>query len=204
MCRLPALVVLALVACACGETRTGAVGLSGGIESGTIETTTVTVDCEGQVARLRSEWETEIAAAAREDRDGVFQGFSRTEFERRLETGVQRFGFRVVELQWLTPLQAAPALVLQLDDPDALDHLERLHDDILAMYAILDPRVADGRSTFEAFYFEARDADGVPFVAYANHSRGDEPAGAVWTRFDDFYIRGVPTAIRGKQVVLCS
>jgi hypothetical protein len=110
----------------------------------------------------------------------------------------------VVELEWFTPLQAAPAFVVQWDDPRALDDLVRLHDEILETYEILDPRGTDGRSTFEAFYFEARDSDGVPFVAYANHSRGDDPAGAVWTRFDEFVIRGVPPAIGGKQVILCA
>ncbi|HEX5468929.1 MAG TPA: hypothetical protein VFW80_07765 [Gaiellaceae bacterium] len=164
----------------------------------------MTVDCEGQVARLRSEWEAEIAAAAREDPDRVFPAYSRTEFERRVETGVQKFGFRVVELEWLTPLQAAPALVVQWDDPGVLDDLVRLHDDLMAMYRILDPEAPDGSSTFEAFYFEARDSDGVPFVAYASHSRGDEPSGAVLTRFHEFLLRGPPEVMTGNQVILCT
>jgi hypothetical protein len=205
---LIALAVLTLVVWGCGEARTGAVGLSGGMESGAIETTTVTVDCGGQVHRLRRDWEAQLAAGARQDPDARFPNPTRARYEAGLREATAGTGFRIVEDEWLTPLQAAPVLVVQFDDPARPADLSRLERDIEGAFELLDPRAPDmsrptGGSAFEGFYFEARDFEGVPFLAQGSYSRGDDKGGARWTRFDEFVLRGAPEAITGAQVVLC-
>ena len=209
MLRVAVAAVLAgLAAGACGESGSGVVGLSGGVQSGPVEAVTVPVDCRAQVERMRREWEAQLAVGAKEDPATRFPNLTRAQFDERLGEAEAKFGFRVVESRWLVPMQAAPVVVVQWDDAGRLDNLASLEHDIEGTFELLDPTQPDtggpaGRNTFEGFYFEARDADGLPFLANGTYSRGSDQGGARWTRFHEFVLRPAPPAISPPRDLVC-
>jgi hypothetical protein len=93
--------------------------------------------------------------------------------------------FQVVEARWLEPVQAAPLLVVQAEDP------RRFAQEVPALLRSLDPRAPVGEDwegwAFEGFFFEAWDARGVPFLAVFNHWRGSDRGGGQWARSEDLY-----------------
>jgi hypothetical protein len=98
-------------------------------------------------------------------------------FRRRVDAIGRRYGFRVVSLRLLRPVQIAPLLVVQTSRPrKAFVH------DVPEIAAWLNP-VTSGKGenafTFEAFLLEARDARG-PFVRIENVNRG-EVEGGQWS-----------------------
>jgi hypothetical protein len=86
-------------------------------------------------------------------------------YRRRVSLVARRYGFRVVSLRLLHPLQSAPLLIVATDRPR-----RQFVADVPAILAELDPS-NDQAATFEGFYFEARDKDG-PFVRTDNVNRG--------------------------------
>jgi hypothetical protein len=203
-----ATILVGLAAGGCGESRSAVAGLSGGVESAPIQTVTVPADCRGQVERVRREWEAQLTVGAEQDPTTRFPNLTRAQFEKRLGEAEATFGFRVVEFEWLMPVQAAPVVVVQWDDPARLEDLTALEAGIEATYELLDPTQQDARGptggdTFEGFYFEARDSEGMPFLAIGNYSRGDDQAGARWTRFHEFVLRGPPPAVAPPQDLVC-
>jgi hypothetical protein len=98
-------------------------------------------------------------------------------FRARLRAVGRRFGFTVVSLQLLRPLQLAPLVVVRTGRP----RKDFVHD-VPAIMRLLDP-IAPGRSqtavTFEGFLLEGRDARGA-FVRVENVYRG-EIMGAQWS-----------------------
>jgi len=96
------------------------------------------------------------------------------------------YGFRIVEARWLEPLQAAPLVVVEAADP------VKLARDTPAILRLLDPQAPVGENdwegwAFEGFFFEARDTEGVPFLAVFNHWRGADRGGGEWARSEDLY-----------------
>jgi hypothetical protein len=98
-----------------------------------------------------------------------FPAPSRAAFAARAKLVGQRYGFRVVSIRWLRPLQPAPIVVVQTDRKRT-----SFVADVQAIEQLLDPRqTAYHRTavTFEGFFFEARDAKG-PFAATFGNVRG--------------------------------
>jgi hypothetical protein len=66
-----------------------------------------------------------------------------------------------------------------------------LSHDTAAVLRRLDPkrRTVDDRTgwAWEGFYFEARDAKGVPFLAVFNFWRGAHAGGGEWARDESLY-----------------
>ena len=87
--------------------------------------------------------------------------------QNRVAAAAKRFGFRVVSLRVLRPLQSAPLLVVETEG----DRREFGAD----IPAIL--RAVHG-GAYEGFLFEARDADG-PFFGSADVHRG-KATGTYW------------------------
>jgi hypothetical protein len=94
-------------------------------------------------------------------------------YRRRVSLVARRYGFRVITLRLLHPLQLAPLLIVATDRsrPSFIG-------DVPAIVADLDPH-NDQAATFEGFYFEARDRNG-PFVRTENVTRG-EIEGGQWS-----------------------
>jgi hypothetical protein len=92
-------------------------------------------------------------------------------FRRALRAAGAAYGFRPVEVRILRPLGLAPLVVVRTDRPR-----KEFYADVGAILELLNPRHA----TFEAAYFEARDAHG-PFIRLASAERGTvEGSSWVW------------------------
>jgi hypothetical protein len=98
----------------------------------------------------------------------------------------RRYGFRVVSLRLLHPLQTAPLLVVET----TRDRKPFVHD-VPAIMDLLDPRNGTAL-TFEGFLFEARDDKGA-FVRVENVYRGEVMGGEwSWSRCDYPYAHSEP------------
>ena len=142
-----------------------------------------------QAHAVRVTWLHEIANRAKEDRRPWFRNLSRRVWFARLHRLERRFGFRVVDVKLLRPVQEAPLLVVRTSrKPAAFAH------DVHAIQQELDPKrpTNDDRTgwAYEGFYFEARDARGVPFLAVFNFWRGRDKGGGQWARAQSLYPYG--------------
>lgn len=98
-------------------------------------------------------------------------------FRRELGRVAARYGFRVVSLRLLRPVQIAPLLVVQTRRTR-----KAFVADVPKIMAALDPTSTFGHETavtFEGFFLEARDSRG-PFVRVDNVYRG-ETEGGQWS-----------------------
>jgi hypothetical protein len=162
----------------------GPVGDSGAIEW--VSTASVSAEKSAAIVRqAKEEWQRVLSANARGDPSAHFDNPTEDEFLARVREAADRYGFRVVEARWLEPLQAAPLVVVQTDDP------VRFAQETPAILRVVDPQAPVGGDwegwAFEGFFFEARDAAGVPFLAVSNHWRGSDRGGGQWARSEDLY-----------------
>jgi hypothetical protein len=95
------------------------------------------------------------------------------EFRARVAKVGERYGFTVVSVRMLRPLQFAP-LVVVATDRDRRAFVR----DVPAIMALLNPSL-DRAVTFEGFFFEARDDAGV-FVS-VNSARRGVVRGSQWS-----------------------
>jgi hypothetical protein len=137
------------------------------------------------LAQAEQEWRQTLAANADDDPTARFDNLTEDEFLARLNEAAQQYGFRVVEVHWLQPAQAAPLVVVEADDPASLAR------DVPAIVRRLDPQAAGGEDwqgwSFEGFFFEARDHSGSSFLAVYNHWRGADRGGGQWARSENLY-----------------
>lgn len=162
----------------------GPVGGSGAIEPFSV----ASVPAEKAAAIVRQakeDWQHVLSANASDDSSAHFDNLTEDEFLARLRDAANQYGFRVVEAHWLEPLQAAPLVVVQAQHP------VRFAQETPAILRTLDPHAPIGEDwegwAFEGFFFEARDSDGVPFLAIFNHLRGSDRGGGQWARSEGLY-----------------
>jgi hypothetical protein len=136
-------------------------------------------------ARLNhAQWVTDITGRAREDPGQRFANLSTREFRLRLAKAAARYHFSVKQVQFLHPRQVAPLVIIQTRRYLAVAHA------IPAIEKSLDPHTGhnDQRGwAFEAFFLEAQDERGVPFIVVSNFLRGTGPGGGQWARSDQLY-----------------
>jgi hypothetical protein len=98
-------------------------------------------------------------------------------FRARVAAVGRRYGFEVVSLRLLRPLDYAPLLVVSTDR----DRKEFVHDvpEIMRLLNPTSPGVRNTAITFEGFFLEARDGRG-PFVRVESVERG-EAMGGQWS-----------------------
>jgi hypothetical protein len=177
--------VLALAA-GCGADRSGeaSVGESRPVE-GAVTTVASPDEAASGLPQLEQEWRQTLAAGAEDDPATRFDTLTEDEFLARLQEAAQQYGFRVVETRWLQPLQAAPLVVVEADDPGSLAR------DVPAILRRLDPYAPVGEDwqawAFEGFFFEARGRDGTPFLAVYDHWRGFDQGWGEWARSENLY-----------------
>lgn len=94
-------------------------------------------------------------------------------YRHRVSLIARRYGFRIITLRLLHPLQLTPLLIVETNQPR-----HQFIADVAAIVADLNPH-NDQAATFEGFYFEARDKDG-PFVRTESVNRG-EIEGGQWS-----------------------
>jgi hypothetical protein len=138
------------------------------------------------VAQARAEWLKEVRASATHgDRATRFPSPPRSVLLQRLRRAARLFGFRIVRVTMLQPLQRAPVVVVSSDRKLAL---ARATPKILALF---DPHRATSANpsgyAYEAYFFEARDRRGVPYLATFNHWRPPHVGGGQWAASERLY-----------------
>jgi hypothetical protein len=150
-------------------------------------------EAAARLARMKKEWQSTLAANATDDPAARFENLSKDEFLSRLREAADRYGFQVVEVRWLKPLEVAPLVVVEALDPESISR------NVPAILRRLDPQTPVGEDwegwAFEGFFFEARDKSGTPFLAVYNHWRGSDTGGGQWARSDDLYPFGHSTPV---------
>lgn len=100
-------------------------------------------------------------------------------FRKRVALVGRRYGFRVLSLRLIRPLQLAPLLIVETSRERA-----SFVKDVPTILSLLDPSNR-GAATFEGFFFEAEDAHG-PFVETSGGVRGQRWGGQ-WSWSPDVY-----------------
>jgi hypothetical protein len=124
---------------------------------------------------------------ARVRRQGAAHGFSNLsprKFRLRLAAAAKHYGFTVKKVQFVHPGHVAPLVIVQTHKYLAFARA------VPAIEKSLDPH--KGRSdlagwAFEAFYLEAQDEKGVPFLVVTNVVGGRGVTGGQWARSDPLF-----------------
>lgn len=111
--------------------------------------------------------------------DQRFPNPSATAFRKRVALVGRRYGFRVVSLRLLRPLQLAPLLIVET----SRDRTAFVKD-VPRILSLLNPSTR-AALTFEGFFFEAEDAHG-PFVETSGGVRGQRWGGQ-WSSNPNVY-----------------
>lgn len=184
MRRCATLLVVAGVAAGCANSRSI---LYSGI-SGHLGQTKKVVVTDGAAVRdareNRAEW---LAMIARVRRQGAAHGFpnlSPREFRLRLAAAAKQYDFTVKRVRFVHPGHVAPLVIVQTRKYLAFARA------VPAIEESLDPY--EGRSdvrgwAFEAFYLEAQDEKGVPFLVVTNVVGGGGVTGGQWARSDPLF-----------------
>lgn len=135
-------------------------------------------------ASIRKQWERDIRSRAIEAPREHFANLSPDKLKERLAEAAHNHGFQVVAVKLLRPKQLAPEIAVRTTRYRALSRA------LSGILRSLDPH--SGRSdnrgwSYEAFFFEARDERGVPFVGVYNFWRGNHKGGGQWARSEPLY-----------------
>ena len=138
------------------------------------------------VAEARAEWWKEVRRnAAVGDRATRFPSPSRSVLLRRLRRASRLYGFRIVSVTMLHPLQRAPVVVVSSDRKLAL---ARATPKIVGLFDPHQPTRANPAGyAYEAYFFEARDSRGVPYLATFNQWRPPHVGGGQWAASERLY-----------------
>jgi hypothetical protein len=178
--------LLAIVgmASACGEHKSV---LDEGVGMGMSDKTQVISRAEALAdgRRRLAYWKSEIRKKAKADPKTRFQNPDTDLFLQRVSDAASRYEFDVVSVELLRPRQLAPKVIV------STTHYLDLARKTPAILRRLDPKAAtsDDRTgwRYEAFYFEARDEHGVPFLTVFNSMRGPRAGGGQWARSERLY-----------------
>jgi hypothetical protein len=138
------------------------------------------------VTQAKRGWLKELrAAAASGDRATRFPSPSRRVLLERLRRAETRFGFSVVSVTMLHPLQSAPVVVIRSDREGAI---ARATPKIVAAF---DPRHVTKQNpsgfAYEGIFFVAETSHRVPYLAVFNHWRAPHIGGGQWAASESLY-----------------
>jgi len=138
------------------------------------------------IAQAKAEWVSKMRASARiGDRDARFPSPSRVVLLARLRTGATLYGFGIVSVQMLHPLQGAPVIVIRSDREQAIARATRK---IVTLFDPYRPTSADpAGSAYEGYFLVAEDSGGVPYLASWNQSRAPHVGGGEWAASPNLY-----------------
>ena len=133
---------------------------------------------------IRKRWLADIARSGREYPKPRFHNLSASKLRARLAAAAARYRFTVKSVQLLHPRQIAPLVIVQ-----TRQYLAMAHAFGTILYKSLDPlrRHVRPKETFEAFFFEAQDERGVPFIIVSYDARGRGAGGGMWARSEELY-----------------
>jgi hypothetical protein len=138
------------------------------------------------VAQAKRDWLKEARASAKSgDRTRSFPSPSRTVLMHRLRQAQTRYSFRIISVTMLHPLQRAPVIVIRSDQKHTVAKATP------AIINLFDPRRVTKSNpsgyTYEAYFFEARDAHGIPYLATFNRWRPPHVGGGQWAAQESLY-----------------
>jgi hypothetical protein len=138
------------------------------------------------VAQAKAEWLTELKASSRNgDRSTRFPSPPRAVLIRHLQTAEKLHGFRIVSLEILHPVQAAPVVVIRSDDKLSI---ARAAPKIINLFDPYQPTAANPSGyAYEAYFFVAQTSSGVPYLATFNFWRGPHHGGGEWAASENLY-----------------
>jgi hypothetical protein len=127
------------------------------------------------MAAIEQSWHSNLQLGARVNPAERFSSPSKAVLLRRLRLAASRYHFTLVKVQVTHPRQAAPLVVVETSDEQALSASTP------AILRLVDPRARTNNDrtgwAYEGFLFEARNTKGVPFLATFNWWRNPNSAG---------------------------
>jgi hypothetical protein len=127
------------------------------------------------IAAIEKSWRSNLQLGAQLNPGERFTSPSTAVLLRRLRVAASRYHFTIVKVEVMHPRQAAPLVVVETSDEQALSASTP------AILRRIDPkaRTDDDRTgwAYEGFLFEARNTNGVPFLATFNWWRNRASAG---------------------------
>jgi hypothetical protein len=147
---------------------------------------TTTTSPRAAVAQAQKEWLSALRVAAKTgDRTATFPSPSRAVLIERLRQAQRRYGFQIVSVTMLHPLQRAPVIIIRSDKKLAIAHATP------AIIKLFDPRHVTKSNpsgyAYEGYFLSAQDRHGVPYLATFNHSRCCPPGGGEWAARENLY-----------------
>jgi hypothetical protein len=138
------------------------------------------------VAHARVEWLRDVLASARNgDRAARFASPPAAVLLRRLHRAQALYGFRIVRVRILHPLQRAPVIVIRSDRKRAI---ARATPRIVELFDPRRPTKANPSGyAYEAYFFVAETSRGVPYLATFNHWRAPHVGGGEWAADESLY-----------------
>jgi len=127
------------------------------------------------IAAIEKSWHSNLQLGARVNPREHFPSPSKAVLLRRLRAAASRYHFTLVKVQVMHPREAAPLVVVETSDEQALSASTP------AILRLIDPQARTGSDrsgwAYEGFLFEARNTNGVPFLATFNWWRNPKSAG---------------------------
>jgi hypothetical protein len=138
------------------------------------------------VAQAEKEWLKEVRIAARSgDRARDFPSPSRAVLVKSLGRARRLYGFQLVSVTMLRPVQLAPVIVVRSDRKLALARA------VPTIIHIFNPRHVTRRNpsgyAYEAYFLVAQDRHGVPYLATFNFMRAPRIGGGQWAASEKLY-----------------
>jgi hypothetical protein len=147
---------------------------------------TATVSPSHAIAQAKAQWLTAIRASAkRGDRAATFPSPPRTVLMHRLHRAARLYGFRVVSVRMLHPLQSAPVIVIRSDRKQSI---ARSTPKIINLFDPYRPTTVNPSGyAYEAYFFVAQTRKGIPYLATFNHWRAPNVGGGQWAATENLY-----------------
>lgn len=160
--------------------------LTGASLVGASSAVTATSSPKTVVAQTQREWLSELRESAKTgDRSTNFPSPSRAVLMHRLRQAQRRYGFQIVSVKMLHPLQSAPVVVIRSDNKRAIAHAAP------AIIDLFDPHHATSSNpsgyAYEGYFFVAQDSHGVPYLATFNRRRAPHVGGGEWAADPSLY-----------------
>jgi hypothetical protein len=138
-----------------------------------------------RAAAIVKMWRANLHSRALADPKQHFPNLSDAMLTSRLRLAARRYHFTVVKVEILRPRQAAPLVVIQAKDKQALSSSTN------AILRLVDPKAKTNDDltgwAYEGFLLEARGSDGAPFLITFNWWRSLNGGGGQWAADPTLY-----------------